>query len=322
MDKTTEMTIFCHAVDDGGFTAAARKLNLTPSAVSKQMSRLEDRLGVRLLNRTTRRLSLTEEGRLFYERSKAILADIEETEQALSASLHAPRGTLRIGASVAFGRSQLVQLLPTFMARYPDVTVDLELTDRAVNLVEEGIDVVIRIAALSDSSYIARKLAINHRIVCAAPSYLANYGVPETPQDLLAHNCLRLNEVNSQFNDWEFISAQGKSTETIQVRGNFISNHGDTVYEATLAGMGISRLSDFLVGEHIKAGRLVPLLTEYSHEMRAIYALYPHRRHLSPKVRAFVDFMVEQYSPAPPWETEHCRQRRLAIDVEGEPGVL
>jgi DNA-binding transcriptional LysR family regulator len=318
MDKATEMMIFCRSVEQGSFSAAARLLDLTPSAVSKQITRLEDRLGVRLLNRTTRRLRLTEEGQAFYERSKTILNDIEDIEQSIAATQQTPRGTLRISASVAFGRSQLVPLLPKFMQQNPHISIDLELTDRTVNLLEEGIDVSIRIGRLDDSSYIARKIADNRRLICAAPSYLARYGVPQTPDDLLNHNCIRSNDPGSHLNDWEFETPEG--TRVIHVSGNFAANLSDILYKAGLAGIGLVRLSTFLIGADIEAGRLVPVMPDYVDDSRSIYAIYPHRRHLSPKVRAFIDFLVSEYSPEPPWETElckkHCEKKRQAQSAQ------
>jgi DNA-binding transcriptional LysR family regulator len=308
MDKATEMMIFCRSVEEGSFSAAARVLDLTPSADSKQITRLEDRPGVRLLNRTTRRLRMKEEGQVFYERSKVILTDIEDIEQSITASQQTPRGTLRVSASVAFGRSQLVPLLPKFMLQNPSISIDLELTDREINLLEEGIDVAIRIARLDDSSYIARKLADNRRLICAAPSYLAKYGVPQIPDDLLKHNCIRSNDPGSHLNEWEFATPEGH--RVIHVSGNFAANLSDTLYEAALAGIGLVRLSTFLIGADIKDGRLVPVLPDYIDDSRSIYAIYPHRRHLSPKVRAFIDFLVTEYTPEPPWETELCRQQR------------
>ena len=309
MNKALEMQIFCETVTTGGFTVAARRLDLSPSAVSKQISRLEDRLGVRLFNRTTRRLSLTEEGRAFFERSQAILADIEEAERAITDQQRIPRGTLKINSPVSFGRHQLMPLLSKFMRQHPQVRIELELTDRTVNLLEEGVDVLIRVAELSDSSHIARKLADNHRLICAAPNYLARYGTPQTPDDLLQHNCIRLNQPTSSFNDWEFQLPDGR-THTVHVSGNLAINQSDVIYTAVLSGMGLARLAAFLVGPDIKAGRLIPVLTQFSHNRTSIYAIYPHRRHLSSKVRAFVDFLAAEYTPAPPWETTFCKQLR------------
>jgi len=310
MDKATEMALFVKVVEEGSFSAAARRLDLTPSAVSKQIGRLEDRLAVRLLQRTTRRLNLTEEGKVFYERCVVILAEIEEVEQSVISTQGMPRGTLRINAPVALGRLQLAPLLAEFMQRFPQVNIELQLTDRTVNLLEEGIDVLIRVGEVDDSSYIARRLAQARRFICASPSYVARHGLPQTPADLKNHNCLRLN-VPTRLNDWEFTDAKGHQ-QIISVTGDFATNVTDMMYAAALAGIGLARLSTIIVGADIRAGRLLPVLTDYATDSTSMYAIYPHRRHLSPKVRAFVDFLVEKLSPVPPWETDICRKLETA----------
>ena len=302
MDIATQMMIFARTVQEGGFSAAARALDLTPSAVSKQISRLEDRLGVRLLNRTTRHISPTEEGRAFYERCARITAEIQEAEEWVTALQGHVQGTLRVASTVAFAKYLVLPLIPEFLARYPELRVTLEVSDRAIDLVEEGVDVAIRFTEqLTDPSLVARRLAINRRVVCAAPSYLETHGAPQTPDDLLKHNCLSLYTVSS-FNDWDFEGPEGN--RVLHVSGNFETNSADALYHAALAGLGIARLSTYLVGPDLKAGRLVRLLPEYVHEKASILAVYPHRQHLSLKVRAFVDFLVEKFTPVPPWEVE------------------
>jgi len=302
MDLATQMTIFVRVVEEGGFSAAARALDLSPSAVSKHIGRLEDRLGMRLLNRTTRHIELTEQGQALYDRYARIVAEIEEAEAWAKASRGAVRGTIRAAATVAFAKYQVLPLVPEFLARYPDVRLHLEVTDRAVDLMEESIDVAIRFSEqLLDPSVVARRLAINRRVICAAPSYLAAHGTPKTPDDLLKHNCLTLYTVTT-FNEWEFEGPEG--TRVLQVRGSFETNSADAMYHAALAGLGIVRLSTYLVGPDLKAGRLVLLLPQYVHEKASILAVYPHQRHLSPTVRAFVDFLVEKFTPVPPWEME------------------
>lgn len=302
MDIATQMTIFVRAVEEGGFSAAARALDLTPSAVSKHISRLEDRLGMRLLNRTTRHINLTEEGQALYDRYARIVAEIEEAEQWAKASRGVVRGVVRAAATVAFAKYQVLPLVPEFLARYPELRLHLEVTDRFVDLVEEGVDVAIRFTEqLSDPSLVARPLAVNRRVICAAPSYIEAHGAPQTPEDLLNHNCLTLYTV-STFNEWEFEGPEGK--RVLQASGNFETNSADAAYYAALAGLGIVRLSTYLVGPDLKAGRLVLLLPQYTHEKASILAVYPHRRHLSPNVRAFVDFLVEKFTPVPPWEVE------------------
>ena len=302
MDKATQMMVFVRTVEEGSFSAAARSLDLTPSSVSRQISLLEDRLGARLLNRSTRRLSLTEAGRTYYEHCARIIAEMDDADEAVSSLQGAVRGTLRVTATVAFARIQVVPLVAEFLDRYPDLTLQLELTDRRVDMVEEGVDAAIRLSEqLAEPSIVARKLAPNRRIVCATPEYLAAHGTPKTPDDLLRHNCLHMYTL-ARFNEWEFEDPDG--AHMIRVNGRFRANTADALYQAVLAGVGIGRLATFLVGGDIKAGRLVPLLPTFTHEKSAIYVLYPHRRNLAPKVRAFVDFLLEKFTPVPPWEPE------------------
>ena len=303
MDQATEMVIFVRAVEDGSFSAAARSLDLTPSAVSKQIRRLEDRLGVRLFNRTTRRISLTEAGQAYYDRCARIIAEIREAEEAVSSLSRSPRGTLRVSATVSFARVEVLPLINRFLRHYPEVSMDVDLTDRPVDLVEEGVDVAIQWREqMDDPSLIARRLAVNRRIICAAPDYIERHGMPATPEELQQHNCLTLNEL-SQFNDWEF-DDPGRGRRVIHVRGSFRANTADALYEAARAGVGLARLSTWLVAPDVRRGALVPVLPQYRHEQSAYYVVYPHRRHLSPKVRAFVDFLVEDFTPGPPWERD------------------
>lgn len=296
MDRLGEMTMFARTVEEGSFSAAARALKLTPSAVSKQVSRLEDRLGARLLSRTTRRLSLTEEGRAFHARCVQILAEIEEAETAVTELHAAPRGTLRVAAAVAFFSHRVMPLLPEFLERYPEVHFDLVMTDREVDMVDERIDAAIRFGRPRELTLIARELTVSRRVICASPAYLARHGTPKTPADLARHNCLTLS-TRPEFNVWEF----GERPEDhLRVTGNVELNQADALYDACLAGIGLARVAGYLVDDDIKAGRLVPVLTGQLKEASTLYVVYPHRRHLSPKVRAFVDFLVMKFSPVPP----------------------
>lgn len=300
MGRQGEMETFVRVVEEGSLSGAARALGLTPSAVSKVLGRLEDRLGARLLNRTTRRIGLTEEGEAYHRRSVAILSEIDEAEQAVGNLHAAPRGRLKVNAATAFAQMWIVPMIPEFMARYPDVSVQLDLSDHIVDLVEEGADVAIRIAALTDSSLIARRLAPGNRSLCASPAYLEKHGVPQSVEDLKNHNCLTLN-LSPKLNEWEFDCASEK--RTVRVNGTFVANNILALHQAALAGIGIIRGSRFLVATDIKAGRLVPVLQDvHCPGDSAIHAVYPHSRHLSPKVRAFVDFLVERFTPVPPWE--------------------
>ena len=301
MDRLGEMQTFAEVVRSGGFSAAGRTLNMTPSAVSKLIGRLEDRLGARLLSRTTRRLSLTEEGQAFYHRVLPILAEVEEAEASVSLSTNEPRGLLRINTSSAFGQYQIVPMIPGLLERYPKLQVQLTMTDSIVNLVEEGFDVAVRIGVLTDSSLIARKLGIPRRVVVASPEYLAKRGQPKTPDDLIDHDCLKLS-IPTSLNRWDFQVQDG--LRTIEVHGRFEADNAIALHEAALAGIGLYRGPTFVVGEDIRAGRLVPVLREFEASGPAgIYVVWPEGRHLSAKVRAFVDAMVEKFTPVPPWET-------------------
>jgi DNA-binding transcriptional LysR family regulator len=303
MNKLGEIEVFVRVVQTGSFSAAARDSSLTPSAVSKLVTRLEDRLGTRLFRRTTRRLSLTEEGMAFHDRSVRILAEMDEAEQAVSRLHGVPSGTLRINAAVAFATYQVVPLLPDFLQRFPLVRIRLTVTDRIVDLVGEGDDLGVRIGARFESTLVSRLLAEDHRIIVAAPAYLQRYGTPRAPSDLSVHNCLTWESGRSSLNEWPFRGAQGDYT--IRARGNAETNSGETLYEMALAGLGIARIAEFRVGADVKAGRLVSLLGDvHRADPLPIHAVYPHRQHLSPKVRAFVDFLVEKFTPVPPWATQ------------------
>ena len=297
--SSIEMNVFVAAVDAGGFSAAARLLDLTPSAVSKQISRLETRFGARLLNRSTRRISLTAAGREFYDRSRAILADIDEAERAVGQASAVPQGTLRVTASISFGQRQIVPLIPEFTARYPDVRVEVIFSDRMIDIIEDGVDVAVRVSAPTDSALIARQLVPDRRVVCASPDYLRAHGRPEVPEDLSRHNALIYSTVYSD--TWRFDGPAG--TRAVRVPSSFAANSGEAIRDMALAGHGIARLATFLVGPDIKAGRLVELLPDWRDpQENIIHAVFPSRRLVPPATRAFVDFLVEKMTPVPPWE--------------------
>jgi len=300
MDRYGEMQAFIQVVDRGGFTEAARELHLSPSAVSKLISRLEDRLGARLLQRTTRRVSLTAEGRVYADQVREILADIDAVEASVGGAEAEPRGPLRINVAHGFGMAQIVPLIPDFLARYPKVQVSLTFADHLVDLVGEGDDMGIRLGELHDDTLIARKLGEHRRIICAAPSYLDRYGTPQTPDDLARHNCL-LFDGPEGLNEWPFRKAGG-GIERRPMHGSFRSNNGDAVLRLLLGGVGLCYAADFGIKPYIESGRLVPVLTEHTAlVMRPVHAVYPARKHLAAKVRAFADFLVERFSPEPPW---------------------
>ena len=300
MDKPGEMKAFVRSVELGGFSAAARDLDLTPSALSKLVTRMEDRLGVRLMNRTTRKLALTAEGEAYFASAKRILSDIEEAETEVTRFSAHPKGMLRINVGVAFGMHQLVPALPRFLERYPDIELDITVTDRLVDLVEEGADVAIRTGALRDSTLVAKKICDMHRTICASPAYLKAHGTPKTPRDLLNHNCISISGA-PQLRKWPFDTATGM--ETVDVIGTVNANNAETLLQMAALGVGIIRLSDVIVSDGIRAGWLVPLLTDVHHaEPLPLSAVYPQGKHKSPRVAAFVSFLVETFSSAP-WRT-------------------
>lgn len=302
MDIASQMVLFTQVIKHGSFSAAARALTQSPSAVSKQIGHLEDRLGVRLLHRSTRSISLTEEGRTFYERCAAIAQSISEAESLVMSMGDHAQGPLHVAATVAFAKSQLLPILPDFLQHFPDVHLMLELTDRRIDMVAEEVDVAIRFTEqINDASVIARKLAPNRRVICAAPSYIERHGMPDMPEDLVRHNCLRISTVAS-WNDWEFERPAG--TWVLRAAGNFEANSADAVYHATLAGVGIACLSTYLVGPDLHSGRLVRLLPEHTDHNSQIVAIYPNRRNLSPKVRVFIDYLTAHFGPVPPWERQ------------------
>ncbi len=318
MDRATEMMIFARCVEEGSFSAAARAMDMTPSAVSKQIRRLEDRLGARLFNRTTRRINLTDVGRDFYERCARIIAEIEEAEEVVTSLQDTVRGTLRVAATAAFARGEILPRINAFLERYPDLSLEMQLTDRMLDLVEQGIDVAVMLQEqVTDPSLVARKLANNRRIVVASPDYIANHGAPQTPDDLYRHNCLSLYNV-SRFNDWEFEMPDGRR-QTVHVQGNFRANTAGALYEACLVGVGLARLSTWLVAPRLRDGTLVELLPDYAQEASAYYVLFPQGRHMSRKVRAFVDFLVEQFTPVPPWEQDEQIPVRRTFQRSTEP---
>lgn len=298
MDSLEGLPVFVRAVREGSFSGAARALGLTPSAVSKQIGRLEDQLSVRLFNRTTRRLSLTEEGAAFFERASRILADLEDAAAAVSSHRSVVRGRLRVTLPTAFGILHLLPVLPRFLDRHPELTVEIDLNDRFVNMIEEGFDLALRVGDLEDSSLIGRRLAANRRVMAAAPSYLAAHPAPQRPEDLKQHNCL-VYTYRAQRYDWHLVDAAGQE-HTITVGGNLETNNPMMLRGAALDGLGIVLSPLWLIGPDIKAGRLTCILPDYHWPDSAIYAVYPPGRHLSARVRSFVDFLVEQFAEQTP----------------------
>ena len=305
------MTAFVRSVDGGGFSAAARELGLTPSALSKLVTRLEDRLGARLLQRTTRRLQLTPEGEAFYVRSRRILADMDEAEAEVVEAGVRPTGLLRLHCGSAFGMHQLAPAIPLFLERHPGVELDITISDEPLVGLGEGVDLAIRIGPLDESSMVARRICNLERVICAAPSYLERCGVPRTPDDLHQHNCLWITSL-PVLRRWPFDTDDG--IRVVHIDGNVVANNAETVLQLAMAGVGITRLTDVIVGDAIRRGELVPILSDWHHvEPVPLYATYPSGRNLSPKIRAMVDFLVEQFGPAP-WRrvAEQTRRRPLS----------
>jgi DNA-binding transcriptional LysR family regulator len=289
---SAEMNAFVRVAERGSFAAAAADLGLTPSALSKLVTRIEDRLGVRLLTRTTRKLALTAEGELFVARSREILASIEAAEAEVTAASERPRGHLRISVGTAVAKQILGPALPVFLDRYPDITVELHASDRQVDLVAEQIDVAIRSGALGDSTLVARKVGEATRVICASPLYLEKHGTPRVPADLLQHNCLTL--PGPAWSQWPFHTHEG--INRLAVSGTFTSDNADLLLDMAVAGLGVARLADFMVARALRDGALVRLLVD-SHvpESFPLHALTVPGRHRAPRIRAFVDFLAEEF---------------------------
>jgi DNA-binding transcriptional LysR family regulator len=297
MDRAAEMTAFVRTVETGGFSAAARQLGLTPSALSKLVTRLEDRLGARLLQRTTRRLQLTAEGEAFYARALPILKAMDEAEAEVTEAGTSPRGLLRLHCGSTFGMHQLAPAIPRFQARHPSVSLDITISDERLDMMQEAVDLAIRIGPLDESSLVARRICNLERVICAAPSYLERHGTPRTPDDLQRHNCLWITSLPA-LRRWPFDTDEG--IRVVHVDGNVVTNNAETVLQLAVAGVGVTRLSDVVVADAIRAGALVPILADWHHvEPVPLFATYPSGRNLSPKVRAMVDFLVEEFGGAP-----------------------
>jgi DNA-binding transcriptional LysR family regulator len=310
MDTSSDMRAFVRVVEHQNFSAAATILELTPSAVSRLVSRLEDRLGVRLLHRTTRRLALTPEGELYFARARQILTDIEEAEAEVAKSRGSPRGRLHVNTNTGFGVYQLAPALPEFLQRYPDVDVELSITDRLVDLVTEHADVTIRAGRIGDIALTARTIVEFERTICAAPAYLKRRGVPRTPKDLANHDCILIAAQTS--NRWPFRTRDG--IEDIEIVPRVTTDNADVALGLAIEGGGIVRLGDIVVGEPISRGLLVPLLTEHHHvEPLPLTALYLAGRHRLPKVRVFLDFLVERFGSAP-WRVKPQRKSTQAFE--------
>jgi DNA-binding transcriptional LysR family regulator len=299
VDRFEALRVFSQVVELGSFSKAADRLGLSATATSRHVAELESHLQTRLLNRTTRRISLTESGRAFYERCVQVLADLEEAEQEASRAAVVPRGTIKLTSAVNFGVRHLAPAIADFLAAHGEVRLDVSLSDRTVDLVEEGFDLGIRIGATGSEHLVARKLGETRLVPCASPGYLAKRGAPRSPADLEHHDCLTYDYLAPK-NVWRFRDSAG-GEHAVRVSGSLHSNNGDLLAEAAARGAGIVFEPAFIVGPDVRAGRLVPLLQEYVPAASPIYAVYPSRKHLSAKVRLFVDFLVARFAHAQDW---------------------
>ena len=292
MDRLQAITAFVTVVEAGSFARAAERLDASVSAVSRHVAELEAHLDARLLNRTTRRLSLTEAGAAFHERCVQLLADLEEAEEGASQGGATPRGTLKLTCPITYGVRVLATAIAAFVARHAQVRVDVELSDRAVDLVDEGIDLAVRIGAIRSQFLVARRIGSTTLVSCASPAYLAPHGTPRTPEDLSRHACLTY-EYAPVRNQWRFASPDG-SERAVRVAGPIHANNGRMLVALAAQGAGIALEPDFIVAPEVADGRLVPILGDWTPPAIPIHAAYPSRRHLSAKVRAFVDFLAER----------------------------
>jgi DNA-binding transcriptional LysR family regulator len=298
-DTFQEMSVFARVVGAGSLSAAARELGLSIALVSRRLAALEARLGVRLINRTTRRLHLTDEGAIYYETCARLLAQVAEADAAVAARRGEARGDLKVALPASFGHQHVARLVPRFAERYPQVRLALSLSDRFVNVIEEGFDLAVRIAELEDSSLAARRLAPNRRVVCASPDYLSRHGTPRTPQELAAHNCLLTTDYTAS---WDYIAPDGTKSAA-RVTGRYACDNWEVLREWALAGLGVALKSTWDVHRHLADGSLVALLPGYSFSSDvAIWAVYPHRNYLPAKTRAFVEFLADAFGPEPYWD--------------------
>ncbi|XGV94745.1 MAG: LysR family transcriptional regulator [Leptolyngbya sp. BL-A-14] len=297
MDKFESIRAFTQVVAFSGFAAAAREMGLSRSAVNKLVINLENELGVQLLHRSTRQVSPTETGLAFYDRCVAILADLEEAEQAVTQLQEEPKGKLRVNAPMSFGTMHLAPALADFLVQYPDLQVQLTLNDRFVDPIEEGFDITVRIAAPPESaSLIVHKLSSAQRVLCAAPAYFSNRGTPSHPLELQQHSCLHYGHL-ATVNQWLLIGPDGE--HTISVQGAVCSNNGEVLREAAVRGLGITLLPMFIIGQEVEQGLLQVVLPEYHPPEISIYVIYPVNRHLSTKVRLFTNFLQDRFGNQP-----------------------
>ena len=298
-ERIEDTLAFVRAAEARSFTIAAEQLGLSRSTIGKRITRLEARLGVRLLQRTTRNVTLTDEGAVFYEHCIEILKALEAAEASMVARTMEPAGRLRIDVPVSLGRLQILPVVHAYLRQWPMVSVHISFNDRYVDLIEEGIDVAVRVGGAADSGLISRKVAPHRLVTCASPAYLERRGTPETLDDLGAHNCVTF-EHAGRAAAWRF-QVDG-ARRMVRVRGNFASTHAEALRDATTAGLGIGQLATFLISDELRTGQLVPVLDRHATEGEPLSIVYPVRTLLPPRVKAFVDLLERSWQPTPPWD--------------------
>ena len=294
MLNPADLLFFVKIVQEGSLSAAARVMSVTPASISKRLGKLEERLGVRLMNRTTRRLRLSAEGELYYDKAVAILADLEEMETLVSSNRGALKGLLRVNAPLGFGRTYITPIISKFVRLYPEMQIQLQLTDHPLNLLDEAYDVGIRFGEMLDTGSIAKKIAANRRLVCASPAYLKRRGIPNVPHDLAQHNCIVLRQNDVAYGSWRFI--RDRQAETVKVHGSLSSNDGEVALNWVLDGHGLMLRAEWDIAKYLRSGRLQIVLNDYDSPPADIFAVYPQRHESSAKIRAFTDFLIGSFA--------------------------
>jgi DNA-binding transcriptional LysR family regulator len=294
MIGSSELALFELIVRRGSLSAAALELGVTPASVSKSLIKLETRLGVLLVNRTTRRLSLSDEGEVFHRNALRILTELEDMERLVSVNKSTPTGLLRVNAPLGFGRTYVTPIVSKFVKKYPGVEVQLQLTDHPLSLVDAAFEVGIRFGEIPDARLIAKRVALNRRLVCASPAYLKSHGTPRVPHDLTLHNCIILRQNDAAYGSWRF--TRGKNAETVKVRGSLSSNDGEVALNWVLDGHGIMLRAEWDIAKYLRSGRLQLILEDYATPPADIFAVYPERHASTPRVQAFTDFLVTSFA--------------------------